>query len=186
MSSINDIVCPKDCSISLPVFDFSDCSPKVKTGQIIKAYLGKTSFTDVTSGAEWNTRLPGNEEDQNETSSTALRVLTIIGDLPAPEKTVKEISGGRTVSPTKKFTVNWIIDDVSDANYNAFRALNCPSTYKMWFEDNNGYIFGGDEGISVSIDGDLIIPQSKDDLQSLTGTFKWTAQFPPVSSAKPF
>lgn len=186
MSVIETVTCATDCDTNLPVVSFSNCSPQTATAQIVKIYMSKEGFTDITSASEWNDRLPGNESDQNEAADNAIRVFTVIGDKPAPEKSEKEISGGRFVTPQKTHTVNFSIDEISQANYDAAREFECGGNRLIWYEDSAGFVFGGNAGISASINIDHIITASREDFQTLTGTAKWKSQFSPRRDAKPF
>ncbi len=82
-------ICPSGCSTTLPTTGFNKCDPAVKNGQIAKVYFTKTGYalSDWTSPVEWNSRL-----DKDSSAADAIRPLIVIGDLPAPTFTEKEIS----------------------------------------------------------------------------------------------
>jgi hypothetical protein len=169
-------ICPIDCSALLPVLEFSDCAPAIKSGRLTRMYMSNEDFTDITDISEWNTRLSNTSSDAD-----AVREFTIIGDKPAPESTQIEISDGRFAALSKTHVVNIEIDELSDDTFEALRILECGGNRKVWFGDSAGYLYGHPDdvnnGISASIILNHIIPQSLEELQKFVGTATWKYQF---------
>lgn len=167
--------CPTNCAGSLPEVDFSYCAPVLNPGGITRFYLTNDGYplTDWTSLAEWNTRLSNDSTDAD-----AIRTLVVLGDKPAPEKTEIEISDDRKVYIRKKHTINFRIDEVSDDNYAMVRQLECGGQFLGWYKGGD-YLYGGNDGIKMSITLDDIHPESNQELNTLTGMATWEAKFHP-------
>lgn len=169
-----NIACGEDCDFNLPATSFAECNPEVNKSQIAKIYLAKAGaadFTDVTDITEWNTRL-------TETGIAAddIRPITVIGDKPLPEKTEKEISGGRTVVTDKKHTINFDIDETNATNHDFMRgASKCVKSVKFWYETIGGKLYGGNTGISGTLSIDMSHSRTTGDITLYQGTLKWTS-----------
>lgn len=171
------------CTGNLPPIKFDNCNPKVAFGQIKKVYLRKIGnpFTDVLDLEEWTEAL-----DETTILGTEIREFTVIGDKPAPGKSEIKISGGRTVYGPKQHSINIKIDDLSAENYAFMQAVEGGSrTFLMWYEDNAGFIYGGNDGISATVDFDHIIPEDSGGLQTLTGVAKWEESVHPDRGLSP-
>ena len=175
--------CPQDCTGNLPMVKFSKCAPIILLSEITKLYVGKNSiqpFMDWTTASEWTTRLSETATDAN-----AIRPITVIGDKPAAAPIKKEISNGRTWTIGKDHTLNVKVDDVSDENYNFMRNSECGGQYRVWFETSGGMLYGGNEGIAVTLDLNDVLASGKDAIEELVGTATWRAQFHPERVKSP-
>lgn len=175
--------CPTNCEFALPEFSFSECNPKVLEGQITDIFLANignplVNWTDVM---EWASRV-----SNTDAGADAIRHLTVIGDQPAPEINQKTISHKRTVTVTKKRTINIKIDDNTDLNYQAMRYLECGGSFLMWYMTNSGKLYGGNEGIKVTIDLSEVIPEATEENALIQGTAKWDAKISPPRIDSPF
>lgn len=153
-------------------------------GQISKVYFTKTGYalSNWTSAVEWNSRL-----DKDSAAADAIRPLIVIGELPAPTFTEKEISLGRLYSSPKKFTIPMDIDEVGDENYNMMRTLECNTgKYLLWFETRDGYLYGGNAGIEANLKvvGN-IISKNYTDNQLIQLVAEWTSKFHPERVLSP-
>lgn len=175
-------ICPEDCTSNLPVFNFTECAPVLLEGQITDFFIGKSGqpFVDWHDADEWETRV-----SNTSTADNAIRHLAVIGDMPAASSTEKTISHRRVVKTGKTRTINYVIDDVSDENYDAARQLECGGSRPVWFL-SGGKLFGGNEGILVNLDMNPVIPNSLDEFQTLVGTAAWKTKFSPERIDVPF
>lgn len=169
--------CPVACEAELPAFDFANCPADVVAlqGEISYVYL-----TPVGEPLSDYSDLEGSRVSNSSTDADAIRKLVVIGDKPAPEATYVNLSLNRRKLLRKTRTLNIIIDDVSDTNHEALRLLECGTDdlYLMWYEDSNGYIYGGLDGIPVKyLDLNEIIPQSRDEKITFTGTVTWESNY---------
>jgi hypothetical protein len=170
-------LCPTGCTSNLPGWSFSDCSPEINNGEIAKIYFTTVGnpLSDWTNELEWDSRL-----DNTATGASKIRVLTVVGELPAVGDNEKDISGGRKVEGVKDFLLNFEVDETGIDNYNALRAMECNSgNHLIWFETRDGLLFGGNDGIEAKIKLKLQIPKSYNDIMMFPGTAKWKARFSP-------
>lgn len=177
------VICPNDCTSALPPVKFNKCAPVTALSEITKIYLGKPSilpFTDFSSATEWTERL-----SETTTTEDSIRPLTVIADKSVGTPRVKEISNFRKITLGIDNTVNIEIDDVSDENYEFMQVTQCGGSYRMWFETAGGYLYGGNEGIEVSLFLDNVLARGKDEIEKLTGTATWSSRFAPERTISP-
>ena len=170
--------CPTDCSSALPVVDFSKCAPQIHLSEIRRIFIARANaapFEDWEEATEWTTRISETEV----TDEDAIRPLTVIADKPAPTGVNQEISNGRTFVVGKDHVINYTIDDISDENYEFMRTIECSGQYRIWYETEGGYIYGGNSGILVSATGDDILNRGRDEIETIAGTFTWRSKFHP-------
>ena len=180
--SVNNPTCPTGCDSILVDVDFNYCDPDVQFGEIDHIYLKARDGSDLLdweSLAVWNTRkaLPVANLD-------AIIDLVVIGDLPVAETEEIEISLGRKIMSASSFTINFDIDDVSDANYELMRWLECNLIVDMWYSANE-VLFGGNPGIEVSIGAKYQIERGQKSVQKIVGTVKWESKFSPPRTTNP-
>jgi hypothetical protein len=177
------ITCPTDCSASVPVVKFSECSPQVKEGQVATLFLANVGnpLTNWESLVEWNTRL-----SNTDAAADKIRALTVIGDVPLATGTEKTISHKRIIVTTKQRQLNFKIDDVSDINYDFMRALDCGGQFLMWYQTTAGDLYGGNSGILVTIPSiGEVISEATDTNTVIQGTAKWDAKISPMRIVSP-
>jgi|GEM_PF-2549486 len=183
-TTCEDITCPENCAdLILPPTKFSDCSPEGSLGRIIAIYETGVNYplTDENSPSEWEGRM--NMADDN---PAKIRKLIVIGDMPASESTEIPMSGGRIFYGLEQYTINPRIDEVNQENYDYARSQNkCNIRRKFWVETTNGSTFGGPNGIDVSGKWKLVIPESDQELQTLTGVFKFKSETMPCRFMHP-
>lgn len=167
-------VCGTDCEDNLPETEFDECNPEINEGQIAKVYITNRDnpLTDWTDPAEWNLRLDNSSADPD-----AIRTLHVIGDKPAPSSNDIELSLGRTVKSKKDHLINIAVDETNAVNHEFLRENECSGQYLMWYETLDGLLFGGNEGIEVSLNLDMIIPQANNELITFSGTANWKSKF---------
>lgn len=177
--------CPTDCTAALPVVSFSDCAPQINLSEIRRIFLAKTvsePFATWTEPTEWATRVSNTDTEGDD----AVRVFTVIADKPAGDMNVYEASDGRDITIHKSQTINYTIDDVSDDNYEFLRSgIECGGQFKMWYETQGGKIFGGNEGIRISMTGDSILGRGRDEVELIEGTITWKSKHSPERADSP-
>lgn len=178
------ITCPETCEGTLPPVNFSNCAPTILESEIVRVFVARLNaapFTDWKSATEWTERISQTDvADQD-----AIRVLTVVGDKPAPTSTPRDISNGRQVTPFKEHTVNITIDDVTDENYEFMRQLECGAGVKAWYETAGGKMYGGNTGLEKSkLNLDDILP-SGDEIETLQGALTWRNKFHPERTDSP-
>ena len=181
--SVNNPDCPTGCSSYIQEADFDWCNPYTTFGEIDHIYVMSNAGSNLNNWNdldEWQTRMaldPSSDYD-------AIQDLYVVADLPAAEQEEVEISGGRKVYPPASFTINWDIDDLSDANYEFMRWLECNFFVKIWFSAGD-YLYGGNVGIETSLSGKLVIERGQKSLQKISGTAFWESQFSPERTTNP-
>lgn len=166
-----------DCTtFVLPPVNFSKCAPAVRFAQINRIYETRPTTADVltdwASKTEWLTRLNQTSTVPG-TGAAPIRELTVIGELTEPTQTETEISDGRTVKGPRKNVLPFTIDDLSTENI-AWARAHQDGTYtkKVWFGFEK-LLFGGDEGIDVQINVNIIIGRDKNTVAGINGTLTW-------------
>ena len=173
--------CPSTCSGSVPEVSFNECAPEYHWGEISKIYLSESDFvgfTDVSDLAEWLANLHDSGDDK-------IRTLIVIGELPEPETTEVPTSGDRIAIGYKTFNLNFIIDETNDANYNFLLMSECGGKYLIWYETSDGMLYGGNDGIEVSLRMNQIIPRERTAIVTLSGKFSWKSLQSPFRCESP-
>ena len=177
-----DITCSTDCEDQLPAVLFDICAPEVHFGQISKVYMTNIGnpLLDETDAAEWATRMA-----LLVTDPTRIIELSVIGDKPAAEANILEISRGRKVAGLKNHTINVRIDETNQINYEMMRKFECGKGILFWYETYEGILYGGNVGIEGSLLMNHIIPESAQDLETFSGTLTWKSKFHPCRTVSP-
>lgn len=178
------ITCPADCEdLDIPSVLFTECDPETNLSQIAKIYLAKSDaadFSDWTVVTEWNTRLSSTATDPD-----TIRPITVIGDKPLPEVTEKTISGGRIVVTGGKQVINFDIDETNATNHEFARGTKCVRQVKFWFETIDGVLFGGNTGISGTLNVNMVLSRTEGDIILYPGTLKWNSADVPERTTSP-
>lgn len=176
-------ICPENCEDVLAVISFDDCAPAIVASEIKRVFFARSSaeaFTDWKLATEWTTRISDSAVDPD-----SIRAFTVIGDKPAPAAVTKDISNKRKWTVGKDHTVNFTIDDVTDENYEFMRSTECGGKYRMWYETHGGYIYGGNEGILVSVIMDDVLNRGVDEIETINGVATWRSKFTPERIKSP-
>lgn len=185
-----DCIACQDCdAITLPTFDFDDCNPDTKESEIYQIYMSPDDPANPglpKSGAiDWSAATPASITTL--LAGADLTVIDVIGDLPEPEQNTRTISKRRKVSGVKKFAINATIDDVSDANYTAMRQLECSPIMRIWWATIGGRVYGGDNGVLVSISkANAPLDRGEDTYERIELMFDWEALCHPEREIDPF
>lgn len=172
-----------NCDDPLAVVEFNECAPEINLSEIKRIFMANANapgFTDVGDATEWLARL-----SQTSTATDAIRELTVIGDMPAGSPVTKDISNGRQITIGKDRTINFTIDDVSDANYEMARSTECGGKRKLWFETHGGKMYGGNNGIKGKVVMDIVLNRGVDEIETLAGVATWRAKFSPERVTSP-
>jgi hypothetical protein len=174
MMILSIITCGEDCDFDLPAVLFADCDPETNESQIVKIYEAKANAADLSDWSDpaaWAARL-----DQSSTDPDAIREYTVIGDKPKPEATKRKISGGRTVITGKKHVVNFDVDESNATNHDAVRGHKCIDQVKFWYQTKSGHLFGGNSGITASMEIDMVLGRAEDDIIIYPGSMAWDSR----------
>jgi hypothetical protein len=181
MSVITVPTCPTTCIGVLGSIDFSNCAPETHFGEISRMYLW--ALTDVPfasqaefdSAAHWATHVNGSS-----VTAGSIRQLIGIGELPEPEMTITPLSNDRQIVGFRKFNMVFDVDETNETNYNWMLTSECGGKYKMCYETADGLIYGGYQGIEVSIIVTQPIPKTKQEVVKLIMKPTWFSKFDPL------
>lgn len=176
--TVDTLICPTDCSATLPEFSFNPCNTALLQSQIDHIYLGNVGqpFVNPEDPAEWGERLALTTEPN------AVRDLIVMGALADPTSTTRKIAGGQVVYSPKTFTLTGDIFDNTDTNYNAARATGCNGQYWMWYTHLGGKMYGetNGKGILVNVSMWEPITNSDEDYVTIKFSLQWTSRFIPL------
>lgn len=181
MSNLYLPPCPTGCSGSVADVLFDECTPETHWGEVSKLYLTDLDFpgfTDVSDLAEWTANLGDSGDDK-------IRTFIVIGEQPEPEQTEVPISGDRTVVGYKKFILNLEIDETNDTNYNFLMMSECGGKYLAWYETSDGMLYGGNDGIEVSLKMNQIIPRERTAIVKIMVKVSWSSLQHPFRCISP-
>lgn len=74
--------------------------------------------------------------------------------------------------------INFIIDEVNDANYNFMLAVERGRKFKMWYATDDGNLFGGFAGIIAEISGEMELNRGKQQIAVLKFKAEWISYGP--------
>jgi hypothetical protein len=175
--------CPTTCTGSLPDVSFSECAPELHYGEVSKVYVARADaadFTNVDLIAEWTTRL-----SDTDPGADKIRTLIGIGEVPAPDMPEITISGDRTITGPKTYNLTFEVDETNDANYQLMLETQCNLKYKVWLEMSDGMLYGGNEGIELTLKGNQPLVKSRTDVVKIIFTGKWKSTTDPLRCLSP-
>jgi len=177
-----EITCATDCSDAIPDPEFDLCNPEVNFGEVDAIFVTTLGnpLTDETSALEWNTRLALLTADP-----TKIRELQVVGEKPVPEESEVIISRNVTVTGPKTHTVNFEIHQTNKANYEFMRSFECARKVLVWYRTAGGKLYGGPNGIEVTLKLNHSIPKSRKEITVFIGSIKWDAKFHPCEANSP-
>ncbi len=175
--STNAYNCPTDCLYAIPDVSSGDCTPEVHFGEIKQIMVGTVGhpLSNIEDPAEVAARLalPSGDDDR-------LQLLTVIGDMVAPETNEVQISGCRKVQSPKDYTVNLTIDETNDTNHEFMRwAHSCNPSVLVWLVTTD-HIRGGNSGIEAQLYLADIIETDCKSVQKYVGKLTWTGKDSPA------
>lgn len=176
------ITCPDDCAGALPPVNFDFCAPQWQLSEINAIYIAKENaapFEDVEDAAEWTARLSQTLTTLSAGGLTAddlIRPLTVTAGQPAPTPVTKDLPNGQKANLGKDRTITGQIMDASPENHAMIQRLECGGKYRIWYGTTGGLLFGGNSGIIVDADANMVLSQTKDDLLVYNVTMTWRAR----------
>lgn len=174
--------CPTTCAGTLGAVDFNECAPETHFGEITRLYLWALDQAPFASQADFDDIGHWAEHIQETVLPLAdgIRVFTVIGEMPEPEQTEIPISGDRIITSPKKFVLNLDVDETTDINYKFMLLSECGGKYKGVFETADGIVYGGYQGLEVSIKMNQPIPRTRQEIVKITMKVTWTSKFHPL------
>ena len=183
--------CNTDCTGALEAVLFSECAPEVHYGEISKLYLWVDTGTPpfptqalYANFTHWLSHFYTYAVGVPPTNDQIL-AFTVIGEQPEPEQTETVISGDRTVVGFKKFTLNLEIDETNEPNYNFVLASECNGKYKANYETADGLLYGGIDGIDVSVKMNQVIPKERTAVAKIMVKVTWSSMNHPFRMVSP-
>lgn len=168
---------------TLPAVSFEDCNGvSLLHGEIKEIRFTNIGnpLTDVTDGTEWGTRL-----DDSTATDTLIRTLKVRGDKPIAGSNAVNRAGNLKSFGPRTQVINFDLDDLSDANYDAARSMQKLPNWLFWYVDNDGYVYGGNSGITGSFDLGHQIPREQQDGQTIQGVISWEDRQDPERDTDP-
>lgn len=182
--------CPTDCTSYVAAMSFNECAPEWYRGQVDRIYVMSVDYPILTNPktnpagflVEMTARVSNSSALAN-----AIRVFTVMGEKPEPEKTVVALSNNRNITTSKKHTLPFKIDELSQENRDAMLQWECGNKFRIIYE-NDGLLFYEENngiGIEASLGADLIIPVDRSAVDYIQGVFTWENKFSPESCDNP-
>lgn len=182
IKALYDCPDPQDCDTPvLPSVLFDPCSPEA-------AYLSEVNRVYISYEDPANAGVPatGTVDWQDAAAiDTAFDgtdgiVLTVIGDKPAAEEDVRQISDGRTFIGERTHSLNITIDEANNDNYEFVRSLQMGGKFIIWYATRGGKLFGGDEGILANVSSaNEVLERGEGNYEVYNVTFQWKKQCSP-------
>lgn len=159
----------------LPIVRFDECNPLILPSEITHLYtasINAAPFVDWRSEAEWQGRV------SNSTVGTDfIRKLTVIGDMPLPTPTEKEISAGRMAEVKTARVINFEIDECTDENYQFILRTETVTgvSCRLWVQTKAGVRYGSNDGIIGKLKIRPLLTRGTSEIEKYIGTFKWNS-----------
>ena len=138
-------------------------------------------LTDWTDDTEWGTRIDNETAMPSSPTLAPIRQLFGIGTLSAPDRPELNLSRNRTLFGSPQFSMTFECDDTGDTNWNTLMS-GLPvggQEYAVWFGTEQR-LFGGNTGIQATIVMSPNIPNSDEELMTITVTVTWKTTIPSV------
>lgn len=161
------------CANDLPTVEFDHCDPEFNLSEVRRIFIAKPiaqPFTDWKLETEWLSRL----SDNSTSGDDYIRTLVVRGNKPAPASVIKALTNLRNKKITKNHTLNFLVDETNDTNHEFLRELEgSNSNFKIWYETHGGKMFGGNSGIVVDIDLNMVLAEGEEEIQTYVGVATW-------------
>lgn len=189
-------VCPADCSeeFFFQALDADqDCPGIPDLSQITDLWIkpntadsGEVPFTGWTDGVYTLTANP-TAIDNSVTDNSKVKWLAVIGGIDAAEKVTARVHKFQDVIVKRRFTLTATILNLSDAQYEFLRSLQCnPTNYTYWY-GNSAHVFGKATGITpVFTDVDFPLGAGENDYEQATLTLVFEARVDPERKSNPY
>ena len=146
------ITCPSDCTITWGGYTAvnAECPGTPKRSEINRIYLRHpvdgVGLTDWTDAAEWATAV-----DPTNTDNTKLKVLEVVGSLPAEDRTVIPMTNGVEVFGEGVFTLTAELKSFSAGMRDWLRQLQCGVAIPYLYFTTRGGKMNGKNGAQGGI-----------------------------------
>jgi len=171
------------CTTVLPIAHADLCDPQAFYGEISMLMFTRLGddLTEWTSAAEWGTRIDNATALPAEPALAPIRQLFGIGALAAPDRPEIKLSRQRKLFGNPEFTMTFEVDDTGDSNWNTLMGGMPVSgqEYAVWFGTEQR-LYGGNTGIQATIVMNPNIPNSDEELQTISVTVTWKSTIPEV------
>lgn len=188
-------ICPDDCTteVNFPAIDtdqncigYKDYRSQITDVWIKHATASGTPFTGWTATLSAITA-NNSAIDNTVTDNSAVKWLVGMGGVPAPEKTNQDRPKHRSKVTRRTYTLTFTIPNVSDANREFARALQCGDTNFTFWYGNEDHVFGDPDGIEPSsVDADLPLGEGTDDNEQIVIYLTWEATGAPQRRNNPY
>lgn len=172
------------CSTVLPPTSSDICDVNSFYGELNQLYFTRLgdSLTDWTNDTEWTTRLSNSTALPALPTLAPIRSLFGIGSIAAPERPTIAASRRRTIYGVPVYTITFNVEDTSDTNMAMVTLLPASGQiYAAWIGTEER-LFGGNDGIQMTMIADPIIPESRDDIMRIQVTLTFEGTFPEVQN----
>ena len=145
--------CPDDCadSFNLAAIPASqNCASYPQTlSQVAHLYIRPTGATNPWTNWSTTPTLTSNSIDNTEALNAKTKWLVGIGEIAAPEKTVVEYPLDKRRTTDRLYTLNFRILNLSAAQYNFLRQLQCGTLgFTFWYGDLGDWLYGISAGLT--------------------------------------
>jgi len=171
------------CTTVQPPTHADLCDIQAFSGEINQLYFTRygDSLTDWTSDAEWATRLDNDLALPIAPDLAAIRSLYGIGSIGAAERATINVGRRVSLSSTPKYSFTFQVYDTGDTNMELVTLLPAAGqVYSCWFGTEDR-LFGGNDGIQMTMIADPIIPESIDEFMTIQFTLTFSGTFPEVT-----
>lgn len=184
--------CPTDCStpLLLPAIEqVQNCTNyKQAFSQISDLIIvpdGAPDPLDLTGAPD--AALVAASIDNMNVDNTKSRHIVGEGGVAAPEKITDEYPKRQSRTVFRTYTLTFNIKNLTDAQYEFLRALQCGWTgFSFYYANVGGHLFGDAGGIlPASVDVDFPLAEGRDDKEIATLTITWDADGDPPRYNKP-
>jgi len=187
--------CPTDCGniSNLPAVSFESCveAMKIFESEICDIYITipDENGDAVNKPATWTgpAILTWHSSFVGDAELDTVRRVVVIGDLNSEDAETGTFSKRRQKAVgLKPHVLNATIDDMSDANREFIRQLECGATVVLWFATIGGNFFGGVDGILGDIfNVKLPLERGEGNYEYATFQFSWEAAAAPPRITSP-
>jgi len=173
------------CTTVLPVVKADLCDQDIHFGEISMLLFTRLgdSLTAWTDHSEWATRMSNTTTGSSALPTSGLasiRQLFGLGSIAAPDRTEIRLPRRTKAFTTPKYSFVFNVTDTGDENMAFARALPTGGqTYSGWFGTEER-LFGGNDGVTMTITADPTIPEDVNDIMRLVVTVSFEGTFPAV------
>ena len=171
------------CSTVLPPTSSDICDVNSNYGELNQLYFTRfgDSLTDWEDDTEWATRLSNSTAMPALPTLAPIRSLFGIGSVSAPERPTIPAPRKGTIYGIPVYTIIFNVYDTSATNMTMVSLLpTSGQTYAAWIGTEEK-LFGGNDGIKMTMIADPIIPESKDDVIKIQVTLTFEGAFPEMT-----